>query len=809
MSLRALAKAVRTDPAYLSRIERGKVEPSEEILRSLSKHLGLAAEVLLVQAGRLPHELQGRLLRSMEFPLGIVLQEDLAPYGEPRFFLPGKRAIEEEDFPFEHLSEIAEMESWRKELNRPIYHLHKWWAQRLGSVFRATILGAFSAAGTDIMKKFYEPVSLEKAVVFDPFLGSGTTVGEALKLGARAIGRDINPVAVFTVKNAMRPHSRDEVNSTFRRIQSKVAEALQRYYQTKLADGTFAEVLYNFWVMVAECPACGHEVDLFSSFVFATNHHPDKKAAGYAVCPGCGNLDAVNRLEKQHTCRKCQKVFELEGGPVRGAKAECPKCQHGFTIAKVFQEKGRPPSYRLYAKLVLKSDGSKEYLPATDFDRELFAQAKAELAKGKHPYPVMKLASGYNTDQAINYCFTHWHQFFNERQLLCLSTLAQAIRGIENPGIKELFFCLLSGCLEFNNMFASYKGEGTGAVRHMFSHHILKPERTPLEANLWGTPKSSGAFSTLFESRLLRALEYKYDPFEIRPTTRNGRPSSEKVYGLNRPLKAESARNYSDFQGGKSLYVSCGDSAHTDVRTGSVDAVITDPPFFDNVHYSELADFFYAWQAFFNNGMKSQPDLTTRSEQEVQHTDAAVFTERLGGVWKECHRVLRDDGLLVFSYHHSRKDGWSSVLRALSGAGFRIVATHPIKAEMSVAAPKQQSKEPIDVDILVVCRKASQDNGTPARPSRVILERSREATKKQVRRFNDCGREMGRGDVRVIFNAHLIRLISQTDQEGTGSVVLETLQDKAEPEIEEIHRGQVVKTPQATNEPVVLELALA
>ena len=56
---------------------------------------------------------------------------------------------------------------------------------------------------------------------------------------------------------------------------------------------------------------------------------------------------------------------------------------------------------------------------------------------------------------------------------------------------------LFSGTLEFNNLFASYKGEGTGAVRHMFAHHILKPERTPIEANVWGTPKSSGSFSSL------------------------------------------------------------------------------------------------------------------------------------------------------------------------------------------------------------------------------------------------------------------------------------------------------------------------
>ncbi len=61
-------------------------------------------------------------------------------------------------------------------------------------------------------------------------------------------------------------------------------------------------------------------------------------------------------------------------------------------------------------------------------------------------------------------------------------------------------------------MFCSFKGEGTGAVRHMFSHYVLKPERTPLEAHPWGTPASSGSFSTLFQSRLLRAQVYKLAP---------------------------------------------------------------------------------------------------------------------------------------------------------------------------------------------------------------------------------------------------------------------------------------------------------
>ncbi|WP_155967291.1 DUF1156 domain-containing protein [Kamptonema formosum] len=82
------------------------------------------------------------------------------------------KAIEEDSFPFEQLSEIAELESWRKEINRPLYYIHKWWARRLGSVFRAIILSTFAPEGSDILSLFYKPASLKGVKVFDPFMGS-------------------------------------------------------------------------------------------------------------------------------------------------------------------------------------------------------------------------------------------------------------------------------------------------------------------------------------------------------------------------------------------------------------------------------------------------------------------------------------------------------------------------------------------------------------------------------------------------------------------------------------------------------------
>src|SRR5215813_11123873 len=106
------------------------------------------------------------------------------------------RLIETDSFPIEFISQLAERESWRKEVHRPIYHVHKWWAKRLGSVFRGILLGCLLPEDWGLDEEFYRIRPPAETVVFDPFMGSGTTVGEAHKLGLVALGRDINPVAV-------------------------------------------------------------------------------------------------------------------------------------------------------------------------------------------------------------------------------------------------------------------------------------------------------------------------------------------------------------------------------------------------------------------------------------------------------------------------------------------------------------------------------------------------------------------------------------------------------------------------------------
>ena len=617
-----------------------------------------------------------------------------------------KTAIEH-DFPIVEISQIAEQESWRKEVNRPIYHIHKWWATRLGSVFRAITIAALSKPFFDTWKGFYELHRLAGKVVLDPFMGSGTTLGETIKLGAKAVGCDINPVSTFLVKQAFTKVSEAELHTAFAKLENTVAPEIRRYYQTRdPISGELIPVLYFFWVKMVTTPD-GEVVPLFSRYIFSQDAYPKKKPLAQIVCSHCWGL-IVDRYDATSVeCPHCNHSFNPKEGAASGQHVTT-KNGNRYRIKDLIPTDGTPLTHRLYAMLALRSNGEKVYLSPLEEDLALYRNAQTRLKTEELPLPTLAVRQGHNTDQAKGYNYNFWRDFFNDRQLLCLGLLLQSILEIKEETIQEQMLCLFSSTLEFNNIFCSYKGEGTGAVRHMFSNHILKPERTPLENSVWGTKKSSGTFSTLFDSRLLRAKRYLDHPFEIAfETDLSGQRTGTKKVIASDPIQAKQVFSWDELQAtDHGLMILNGDSSRLPVPDASVDAVITDPPYFDFIHYSELSDFFFAWLS---------PVLKTRypwfssdssyNKCEVQHKDPRVFGRQLTSVFHECRRVLKDDGVLAFSFHHSRSEGWAAIYEAITDAGLAVVAAHPIHAELRASSPKSATKDPISLDAILVCKK--------------------------------------------------------------------------------------------------------
>ena len=213
------------------------------------------------------------------------------------------RAIEV-GFPIVEINRLAQPE---RNSFKPIYQMHKWFARRASCVFRAILLGALKPAENpdgspvDLMEEFYrnhgdDPDTAGK-VVLDPFMGGGTTVVEALRLGCRVVGIDLNPVAWFIVKTEIEPVDLEALQDAFERLAARpvawnggapLRESLLGLYRTKVAPEVEADVIYTFWVKHAICtdPTCKREVPLFKDWLIAhktlsVRYHRD------VPCPRC------------------------------------------------------------------------------------------------------------------------------------------------------------------------------------------------------------------------------------------------------------------------------------------------------------------------------------------------------------------------------------------------------------------------------------------------------------------------------------------------------------------------------------------
>ena len=125
--------------------------------------------------------------------------------------------------------------------------------------------------------------ALKGAIVYDPFGGSGTTLVEAVKLGARVVARDINPVATLTQRQALQAWDFDIVEQLFAAVEASCRANIDALYVTAYGE----PVLHYFWVAMADCPDCDESVELFSSYVFAKHAYPRRHPAAQATCPYC------------------------------------------------------------------------------------------------------------------------------------------------------------------------------------------------------------------------------------------------------------------------------------------------------------------------------------------------------------------------------------------------------------------------------------------------------------------------------------------------------------------------------------------
>lgn len=615
--------------------------------------------------------------------------------------------------PYVDLSVMARVEAHRKNIYRPPYYVHKWWARRIGSVFRGIALDMLLPEGDDVMDAFYRAHDFSDVVVLDPFMGGGTTVGETLRLGCKVVGCDLNPVAWYLVSQAMRRADVPKLVESFQRVADAVAEPISDMYRTTCdsCDGN-ATTQYTSWVKQVPCGQCGAPAELHLSNVIMADMAT--KGAGLVDCPCCGYPWWVPAVKDETECPACAYPFVPAAKRTKNTHYRCDSCGHSDRILSVLGEDKDSPSHRMRSLTVWCGACGKRHQKPTAADRMKYDAIASDVAAGFDDLRVPRevIPTGFNTNQMRKYGYRHWHQMFNPRQLRGLDLLFAAVRRVDDVPSRELLTLLASASLEFNSMFCGAKGLGTGAVRHVFAHHAFIPAKEPLEANLWGVHRSSGGYSTLFKERLLRGRAWADAPIERRFTG----SKAEKVPIPGERLAGRPADRFEQLLDGTADMLLLNQSSETldEVPDGSVDVVITDPPFADSVMYSELSDYFYVWlrQALADDHDKFATPLVDDTREAVHNPgrgrDGAFYTTVLGNVFAEAGRKLKSGGRMVFTFHHSGENAWRHIEDALVFAGFVVERWWPVFAEMESGVPLRGKENNGHLDIVFVCAKTGE-----------------------------------------------------------------------------------------------------
>ncbi len=610
----------------------------------------------------------------------------------------------ERDLPVEKLNAVALKEGNSK---RPIYQIHKWWARRLGSIFRTIIIGTFSdetetAAST--WKRFQESVDLNGKVVLDPFMGGGTTVIEALRLGCKVIGVDINPVAWFITKKEVEPLDLNALEKVFRQLEASVGAKIKSYYTTVCPEGHQADVMYYFWVKRLDCLNCSSRVQLFPSYEIL-----HKNGTTTIYCPFCSSIFVAPRHAHTYQCTKCETTFDPTHGTAKGGKYSCPHCGHQGTVLDAVRKLGKPLDMDLFALEYHCKACGRGYKPSDEGDLALYEKAQQEFSRQRDKLLVPFQAiptEGRSDPRPVNHGYTHFWQMFNERQLLCLSMLLESICQVQDQNIKEALLIAFSDSLDANNMFCKYEVDYQ-KISLLFGLHAYHPIERPAENNVWGSVFGRGTFVKCYE-KLKRAKQYARAPFERDHIYGNGKhiPTGDQIEGRMATSFEELVTT------DKNALLMCHDSRDLSlVPDNSVDAVITDPPYFDNVMYSELSDFFYVWLrlALKDTYPWFQPELPRRDVEIVQNpklgNTIASFAAGLTSVLKECHRTLKPDGLLVFTFHHRQPWAWHELGQILLNAGFYVSGAPIVRSEGKSGFHSSEGN--IKYDACLACRKRS------------------------------------------------------------------------------------------------------
>ena len=655
----------------------------------------------------------------------------------------------------------------------PTYYLHVWWARRPLVASRAAVLASVLPADADRGKFMHalgihgDPVAAkqriaiadrkgerlgkdaygyprafghspdavdrawmaeqgvsEKVSVLDPTAGGGSIPFEAGRLGTTVLANDLNPVAALIEKatieyplqfgTALRPIF-DALGATFTQ---RVRARLQGVFPEEPEPDTRPDGY--LWSRTIRCPYCEGLVPLSPNWRLA----PDGTGVRLHPHLGTGPGDATRRCDFAIV----SKAADHSAGTVADGDGTCPfpDCNRVIDGDQIKQQAQAGQMGEQLFAIVFKRriatttkagkagrDKWQRGYRAPRPDDDNSAAIAARLAEKMDEWEALDLVPsealplGNKTTEPIRYGMLQWQNLFNPRQLLGHGTAVEVFRELlaereatgrlDDVG-KTAFVYLglaMDKMLNYNSRMSIWMSTREVIAntfnRHDFAFCWSYAEMAPLIVDLgydWVIEQTGKCIAELVDL---------------------ARPDMRHEGQLLRPEKLTPPP----------ITISCKPGEALDhIADASVDVVVMDPPYYDNVMYAELSDFFYVWLK--RTAGHVVPELFTRrlTDKDAEAVaNPAKFTgqkgakalagrdyqQRMARIFEECRRVLKPNGIMTLMFTHKATGAWDALTKGLMAAGFTITASWPINTEAE-GSLHIKDKSAANSTIFLVCR---------------------------------------------------------------------------------------------------------
>ena len=648
------------------------------------------------------------------------------------------RRLIEDLIPIHAINEVAQ----REKIGHAALHprkLHLWWARRPLAAARAAVYatlvraddtpegkrdaayfkalcqwGASETTIADARQRVIEANGGKPPKVLDMFAGGGAIPLEAARLGCEATAVELNPVAHLIEKCMLDYPQRfgesladdirkygerwvtrtwERVGHLYPRVRDPVADDQMSWEGAQAHDRAAGRPIAYLWTRTVPCPNPArkpHEVPLVRQTWLAK-----KKGRYVALRPGVDRENQTVSWEVVESDSTEGIGFDPAAFSSRG-RSTCLVCGTAFD-AKYVKEEGLAERMGItpLAAVMVREDGrGREYLAVGDYPQPSLDDCAAVLAELDVVPPDEPVPDDTRDFRTQLYGLTTFRDLFTPRQLATLCAFAQ--------GVRETYDEMLADGM------AEPRAEAVTAYLGLSLDRVV--DRS---SNLcrWDNP-----YQKIANTYARQALPMVWDFAESNPFGNASGSASEYVSNV-----AKIVRSLADV--GQRVEVQRTSATQLPDHSASFDAVITDPPYYDNISYADLSDFFYVWlkrSVGFLFPEHLGGELTPKRREAIvapyrhdgDRTEAREFYEReMAAAFSEAHRVLKPGAPLICVYAHKTTLGWSSLVEALRQASFTITEAWPLDTEMPERSIGQGTASLASSIFLVARRRESEAVG--------------------------------------------------------------------------------------------------